>query len=58
MTAKERIDFLNLIKQKQEEFANDKKAAIQFLKDVGIITKKTEKLAKPYKNLCIPEDRG
>lgn len=57
MTEKDRERILKKLEISTVEISKSKAKSKKFLISAGIITKKG-KLAKPYKNLCIPQDLG
>lgn len=56
MSDKELREYSAAIKKYAQKLSNDKVASKEFLVEVGIITPKGN-LRKPYKNLCIPQNR-
>ncbi len=57
MSDKERIEFIEAIKKQTQKLSKSKTASKKFLVDTGIITAKGN-LRKPYKHLCIPQERA
>ena len=57
MTDLEKKKFSKAIKEYKLDVLKSKDSSQKFLRELGIITK-SGKLAKNYKNLCIPLERG
>jgi hypothetical protein len=57
MSDKERKEYMQKFGELRKKLATDPVAAKEFLVAAGIITAKGN-LRKPYRNLCIPQDRG
>ncbi|MBK7128847.1 MAG: hypothetical protein IPM74_02555 [Crocinitomicaceae bacterium] len=55
MTEEERQKYLKELAKKRKEALKNKAAALKFLKQLGILTKKGN-LKSPYKEVCIPEE--
>ncbi|HRP91084.1 MAG TPA: hypothetical protein PKX92_13715 [Edaphocola sp.] len=58
MNEQDIIKFLKILEKEKEAIATKtKEESIAFLRSVGILTK-SGKVAKPYKNLCIPKEQA
>lgn len=55
MTELERITYLQLLEKKKKKALKNKKAALEFLKQLGILTEKGN-LRAPYNSVCTPEE--
>lgn len=54
MDSREREIFLKFLKEKRAVVTASPEASIAFLKEIGVVNSKG-KIAKEYKNLCIPQ---
>ena len=55
MTEQERQKYLKELTKKKKKALKNKKSALEFLKQLGILTEKGN-LKSPYKVVCIPEE--